>query len=153
MLAIKWDTIIPFEYHEASTGILELNLIAKPRTKKASLKDRVERLQAFIEGGKGAGSRLPVHRTGSRYTMIRRKLGRLEWDIILLTAILIVFKSYSRVCRWVVAASILPPPLRDPRKQLHRAPFESSQRKLIPRTKPKIPACPSNETSRDRGWS
>lgn len=54
MLAIKRDTIIPFEYHEASTGILELNLIAKPRTKKASLRDRVERLQAFIVGGKGA---------------------------------------------------------------------------------------------------
>lgn len=45
MLAIKRNTITLFEYHEASTSILKLNLIAKPRTKKASLKDHVERLK------------------------------------------------------------------------------------------------------------
>lgn len=46
MLAIKRNTItLILEYHEASASILKLNSIAKPRAKKASLRDHVERLK------------------------------------------------------------------------------------------------------------
>ena len=116
ILAIIQNTVTTIERNTAKLPHHNSQIKAsfrKPTTKKAIrpiypgkeglLKASIERNR---EPKKGTGFRLPVHRIGFQRTMIDRsrgKIGRLQWNIILLAAILIVFKSYSvqPVCRRV----------------------------------------------------